>query len=61
MKDFLENGYEKVERYCHIINKNTSVVRRITGADRTFTCINYDECKKNGGCKNCMCKDCGEK
>jgi hypothetical protein len=56
MKEFFEKGYEKVERYCHIINRNTSVVRRITGKDRTFTCSNYEECEKNGGCKNCMCK-----
>ena len=60
MREFLENGYEKVERYCYVINKNTSVVRRITGKDRSFSCANYDECKRHGGCKNCMCKQYSE-
>ena len=61
MKEIVENGYEKVERYCHIINKNTSVVRRVFGEDRTFTCSHYTECKKNGGCKNGKCKHSSEK
>ena len=60
-KDINEKGYETVERYCHIVGKNTSVVRRITGDDRMFTCSNFKECEKNGGCKNCMCRDCTDK
>lgn len=60
MRDIVENGYERVERYCHIIGKNTYVVRRINGDDRMFSCANYDECQKNGGCQNCLCKNCSE-
>lgn len=51
-----ENGFETVERYCYVVGKNTSVIRKISGNDKTFTCANSDECIKNGGCKNRMCK-----
>ena len=57
VKKNLEQGYEEVERYCHVIGKNTSVVRLISGSDRMFNCGNFEECSKNGGCKNCMCKE----
>ena len=41
---------ETVERYCHVIGKNTTFSRYNLGEKRCFECSNRHECEKNGGC-----------
>ncbi|MBO4950448.1 MAG: hypothetical protein J6E38_05450 [Clostridia bacterium] len=44
---------ETVERYCHIIGRNTTFRRYTSSSEgRCFECENRDECEKNGGCKH---------
>jgi len=43
---------ETVERYCHIIGKNTTFNSYMRGENRCFECANREECEKNGGCKH---------
>lgn len=43
---------ETVERYCHIIGRNTTFDRYYSENDRHYECSNYKECEKNGGCKH---------
>lgn len=43
---------ETVERYCHVIGKNTTFNRYSTANEHHFECANKSECEKNGGCKH---------
>ena len=43
---------ETVERYCHVIGKNTTFHSYMQGSSRCFECLNREECQKNGGCKH---------
>lgn len=43
---------ETVERYCHVIGKNTTFNRYSSGKTNHFECANREECEKNGGCKH---------
>ena len=44
---------EVVERYCHVIDKNTVIVKTIGFDDSVVSeCMNIDKCKLYGGCKN---------
>lgn len=49
-----KGGYykEEVERYCHIIGKNTTFNKYSSGKDCYFECAGCEECEKNGGCKH---------
>lgn len=51
---------ETVERYCHIIGKNTTFNRFSIGNERFFECANRNECEKNGGCKHFLFADKGK-
>lgn len=52
MSDSKEYYTEKVERYCHIIGKNTTFSRVFHGKERRLMCDGCEECEKNGGCKH---------
>ena len=43
---------ETVERYCHVIGRNTDFARFTSAHEYHFECLNKDECEKNGGCKH---------
>ena len=48
-----ENNYrETVERYCHVIGKNTTFTRSRVEKSCCYECANRHICEKNGGCKN---------
>lgn len=53
MSDKVDTGYrETVQRYCHVIGKNTTL-SRTRGTDACcYECSNRHICEKNGGCKN---------
>lgn len=56
-QDNKEYYKETVERYCHIIGKNTTFNRFSVGNERFFECANRKECEKNGGCKHFLFAD----
>ncbi len=43
------NRNEILERYCHVIDRNTVIIN--TG-EKSPVCINKARCDMNGGCKN---------
>lgn len=44
---------EVVERYCHVIDKNTVIIKTVCCDDSVVSeCMNSDKCKLYGGCKN---------
>ena len=51
MSDNKKQSAEKLERYCHVIGRNRTIIRYFDGSN-CFECANRQECEKNGGCKN---------
>ena len=43
---------ETVERYCHVIGKNTTFNKYTKDRQSCFECSNFHECEKSGGCKH---------
>lgn len=44
---------EVVERYCHVIDANTVIIKTVNGDDSTVSeCMNLNKCKLFGGCRN---------
>lgn len=44
---------EVVERYCHVIDRNTVIVKTVGADDSVVSeCMNSDKCKLYGGCRN---------
>ncbi len=44
---------EVVERYCHVIDQNTVIVKTVNGDNSVVSeCMNSEKCKLYGGCKN---------
>ena len=43
---------ETLERFCHVIGKNTPVSKSDTEEGVVYECMNKHICEKNGGCKN---------
>lgn len=43
---------ETLERYCHVIGKNTAVCRSFSDGKEYYECMNKHNCEKCGGCKN---------
>ena len=43
---------ETIERYCHVIGKNTTFSRYTRGEEQCYECSNRHECEKNGGCSH---------
>ncbi|MBE6681040.1 MAG: hypothetical protein E7600_01975 [Ruminococcaceae bacterium] len=52
MSDKKEYYKETVERYCHVIGKNTTFSRYTKDNQSCFECENRHECEKNGGCRH---------
>jgi len=48
---------EVVERYCHVIDANTVIIKTVNGDDRIVSeCMNINKCKLLGGCRNSKIK-----
>ena len=43
---------ETLERYCHVIGKNTAFRKSFFDGETVYDCMNRHICEKNGGCKN---------
>ena len=44
---------EVVERYCHVIDANTVIVKTVNRDDSTMAeCMNLVKCLPYGGCRN---------
>ncbi len=44
---------EVVERYCHVIDKNTVIIKTVHCDDTVVSeCMNNDKCRLYGGCRN---------
>ena len=53
MRDFDSTAHrETVERYCHVINANTTISRYMDNGKMVTECMNRHNCDKNGGCRN---------
>ncbi len=53
MQVFDKNAHkETVERYCHVINANTTISRYMDNGKMVTECMNRHNCDKNGGCRN---------
>lgn len=49
---FLDKHTEATERYCHVIGRNTPVMKTHAGGETVYECMNRHICEKNGGCTN---------
>jgi len=43
---------ETIERYCHVIGRNTTVAKTVGDGNTNYECMNKKLCEKNGGCCN---------
>lgn len=44
---------EVVERYCHVIDANTIIIKTVNHDDSTVSeCMNLNKCLPFGGCRN---------
>ena len=54
----MDNHRETLERFCHVIGKNTPVSKCDVNGESVYECMNKHICDKNGGCKNSkFCKN----
>lgn len=58
-KDTQKTVYREVmERYCHVIDSNTVIIKTVNSDDTVCSqCMNSEKCSLYGGCRNAAFKN----
>lgn len=57
---FLNKHTEATERYCHVIGRNTPIIKTYADGKTVYECMSKHLCEKSGGCTNAKFSSCGK-